>query len=78
MYALTHKTTYVSLALGYHRSEVAFKYLISRVGYNIEPMRARSQILDGLKYSAEWQDKQSQKLAVEAFGTKEKSCLYRD
>ncbi|KAI9494934.1 peptidase family M1-domain-containing protein [Zychaea mexicana] len=54
-------------ALGYHRSEEGFKYLISRVGYNIEPMRARAQALEGLKYSAEWQEKQLQRLAVETF-----------
>ncbi|KAG2221559.1 hypothetical protein INT45_002573 [Circinella minor] len=54
-------------ALGYHRSEEAYRYLITRVGYNVEPMRARSLIVDGIKYSAEWQEKHLQKLAVEAF-----------
>ncbi|KAJ8654161.1 hypothetical protein O0I10_010237 [Lichtheimia ornata] len=52
-------------ALGYHRSEEAFQYLISRVGYNIEPMRARFQAVDGLAYSTSWQTDRLQKQAKE-------------
>lgn len=52
-------------ALGYHRSEEAFQYLISRVGYNIEPMRARFQAVDGLAYSTSWQSDRLQKQAKE-------------
>lgn len=57
--------TFCYPALGYHRSEEAFQYLISRVGYNIEPMRARFQAVDGLAYSTSWQSDRLQKQAKE-------------
>lgn len=59
---------YYHPALGYHRSEEAFQYLISRVGYNIEPMRARFQAVDGLAYSTSWQTDRLQKQAKETLG----------
>ncbi|KAG0168668.1 hypothetical protein DFQ28_000363 [Apophysomyces sp. BC1034] len=54
-------------ALGYHRSEEAFNYLIKRVGYKIEPVQARPHALSGLRYSCEWQEERLKKRASEVF-----------
>lgn len=55
----------VFLALGVHRSEEGFKYLIRRVGYNIEPLRARPVAIQGLASSAEWQNDRLKNEAIE-------------
>ena len=55
--------------MGRHRSEEAFKYLITRVGYNVEPMRARPVAIDGLASSAEWRTDRLKNEAVEVLGT---------
>jgi aminopeptidase N len=52
-------------ALGLHRSEEGFKYLISRIGYNKEPIRARPDAIQGLAYSAPWQTDRLKNEAIE-------------
>ncbi|OBZ84302.1 Glutamyl aminopeptidase [Choanephora cucurbitarum] len=56
-------------ALGQHRSEEAFRYLLGRVHYKQEHFRARPFALQGLIYSAEWQTKRLKNEAVEALET---------
>ncbi|KAI8879234.1 hypothetical protein K501DRAFT_257181 [Backusella circina FSU 941] len=56
-------------ALGYHRSEEGFNYLLSHVGLNIEPIRARSHAIEGLAYSAAWQSDLLKKKAIEEIST---------
>ncbi|RCH95179.1 hypothetical protein CU098_000313, partial [Rhizopus stolonifer] len=56
-------------ALGVHRSEEGFKYLLSRVGYNKEPLRARPTAIQGLILSAEWQSDSLKKAAIEVLET---------
>lgn len=51
-----------------HRSEEAFKYLLSRVGYNKEPLRSRSFAVQGLANSTEWQTDLLKKQALEELG----------
>jgi aminopeptidase N len=62
-------------ALGYHRSEEGFNYLLGRVGLNIEPIRARSHAIDGLAYSATWQSDLLKKTAIEEI-CKSKESVY--
>ncbi|KAI9321445.1 peptidase family M1-domain-containing protein [Dichotomocladium elegans] len=52
-------------ALGYHRSEEAFKYLLGRVAGTIEPLRARVPAIGGLTYSVPWQSERLQKEGLE-------------
>lgn len=54
-------------ALGLHRSEEGFNYLITRVGHNIEPLRARPLAISGLAHSAEWQKERLRNQAIEEF-----------
>jgi hypothetical protein len=51
-----------------HRSEETFKYLLSRVGYNKEPMRSRGFAVQGLANSAQWQNDVLKKQAIEELG----------
>lgn len=55
------------LALGVHRSEEGFNYLITRVGHSIEPLRARPVAISGLAHSAEWQTERLRNQAIEEF-----------
>jgi hypothetical protein len=48
-----------------HRSEKGFKYLVTRTGYNKEPLRARPFAIQGLAHSAEWQTERLKNEAVE-------------
>ena len=43
--------------------------MLKHIDFGSEPMRARAQAIDGLGYSAPWQEKRLQKLAVEALGS---------
>ncbi|KAM3581482.1 hypothetical protein VKS41_006309 [Umbelopsis sp. WA50703] len=52
-------------ALGFHRSEEALKYLLSRTELGSEPARARPSLVRAIKQSAEWQDDRNRKLAIE-------------
>jgi hypothetical protein len=54
--------------LGKHRSEEAFKYLLSRVGYNKEPLRSRGFAVQGLTISAQWQSDLLKQQAIEELG----------
>ncbi|RCI02732.1 hypothetical protein CU098_010214 [Rhizopus stolonifer] len=56
-------------ALGVHRSEEGFKYLLNRVGYNKEPLRARPTAIQGLIVSAQWQSDRLKKEAIEMLET---------
>ncbi|KAL0080326.1 peptidase family M1-domain-containing protein [Phycomyces blakesleeanus] len=52
-------------ALGYHRSLQGFEYLINHVEYGTEPTRARPLAIEGLAYSAQWQEERHKKRAEE-------------
>lgn len=67
---LTHKC---HIALGLHRSEEGFNYLLDRVASNIEPLRARPGAIEGLINSAKWRTEQLRDSAIEVIG-KYMSC----
>ncbi|KAJ2964794.1 hypothetical protein NQZ79_g301 [Umbelopsis isabellina] len=52
-------------ALASHRSEEAFKYLLTRTEVGTEPSRARPWLVRAIKQAAEWQDERNKKLAIE-------------
>lgn len=56
------------LALATHRSEEAFKYLLTRTEVGTEPARARPSLVRAIKQSAEWQDDRNKKFATEKLG----------
>ncbi|GAB5587813.1 hypothetical protein Unana1_02713 [Umbelopsis nana] len=52
-------------ALAHHRSEEAFKYLLSRADINLEHPRVRPSLMKAIRLSAQWQDERYKKLAIE-------------
>ncbi|RUS28508.1 hypothetical protein BC938DRAFT_481803 [Jimgerdemannia flammicorona] len=53
------------MALGLHRSEEAFQYLLNRVGYRVEPLQSRPAAISALAGSADWQEKRFKNRAIE-------------
>lgn len=56
------------LALGYTRNPEALKYVIKRLTERAEPMRSRAQAMNGLSYSAAWQEEPLKNQATEVLG----------
>lgn len=54
--------------MGLHRSEEGFKYLLGRLEYNKEHIRARPFAIQGLAESAPWQTDRLKNSAIEEIG----------
>jgi hypothetical protein len=55
-------------ALGYHRSEESFKYLLSRADIGLENPRSRQALVKAIRESAQWQEDRYKRMATDKLG----------
>jgi ABC-type nitrate/sulfonate/bicarbonate transport system substrate-binding protein len=68
VYLLERSNSSDLTALGYHRSEESFKYLLSRADIGLENPRARQALIKAIRESAQWQEDRYKRMAADKLG----------